>query len=360
MEKHNIYHRRDGRWEGRIPRGKKPDGTRRFQYIFGHTKEEVRQKMREILSRETCLGDCDRTLSELFAEWLLGVRSRVKESTAANYIMKAEKHILPAFGEKTPGEIFPSDVLAFMENKLKNGLSGRYVSDILILMKTLFKYIHKTYHVTNPMENVSLPRKKKPEIRLLDEEEQNRLQRYVSENRSRATLGIALSLSTGIRIGELCALQWADVDLKKRVLTVRKTLQRIRHSGDGSKTKLVVTEPKSESSFREIPIPECLSELLSEYQGRADEYILSGKEKPAEPRTMQYRFSRILKNAKLPSVHFHALRHMFATNCVRLGFDAKALSEILGHSSVEITLNRYVHSPFEQKRRYMELVKLAF
>ena len=99
---------------------------------------------------------------------------------------------------------------------------------------------------------------------------------------------------------------------------------------------------------------------LLKFKGGDNDFLLTGTEKPIEPRTMQYRFRTILKNAKLPSVHFHALRHMFASNCVKLGFDIKALSELLGHSSVEITLNRYVHSSFEQKKEYMKRIDISF
>ena len=145
--------------------------------------------------------------------------------------------------------------------------------------------------------------------------------------------------------------------MKKRILTVRKTLQRIQCQDGVTKTKLVITEPKSESSKRKIPIPAHVIPLLLKFQGNKNEYLISGKETPTEPRTLQYRFSKILKNVNLPSVHFHSLRHMFASRCIRLGFDVKALSEILGHSSVEITLNRYVHSSFEQKIEYMSRLK---
>lgn len=167
-------------------------------------------------------------------------------------------------------------------------------------------------------------------------------------------------MTTGLRIGELCSLQWRDIDLEKRILTVKKTMQRIQCPTAASKTKLIITDPKSESSRRQIPIPECMMSFLLKFKGKPSEYVLTGTEKPIEPRAMQYRFRTILKNAKLPSVHFHALRHIFATNCIRLGFDVKALSELLGHSSVEITLNRYVHSSFDQKREYMKRVQMAF
>lgn len=359
MERYNIYHRRDGRYEGRISRGKCKNGKRSFQYFFGRTKDEVRDKMLKVRHSERIHSECSRTVSELYEEFYQSIRHRVKDSTAANYEMKAVKHIIPAFGKKRIDAVSDIDIYEFMETKQHEGLSSRYISDIIILMKTIFKYAVKVYRIFNPMDDIVLPKKKSPEITLLDTEEQSRLEQYISENLNSAALGVALSMSTGIRIGELCALQWKDVDLEKRILTVRKTVQRIQCRNGFRKTKLVVTEPKSESSRRNIPIPEFMIAILKKFQDKAELYVLSGKDKPVEPRTMQYRFAKILKNVKLPSVHFHALRHMFASNCINLGFDVKALSEILGHSSVEITLNRYVHSSFEQKIEYMSRVKLS-
>lgn len=163
----------------------------------------------------------------------------------------------------------------------------------------------------------------------------------------------------GLRIGELCALKWEDVDLEKREITVSKTIQRIQVRNGKRRTKLVITEPKSANSMRIIPIPECLAELLKQFKNNADCFVLSDNKKPVEPRTMQYRFAKILRNADLPSVHFHSLRHLFATNCIALGFDVKTLSEILGHSSIEVTLSRYVHSSMDRKRACMDLMKSA-
>ena len=360
MRKLNIYHRKDNRWEGRIPRGKLENGKRKFQYVLGRTKEAVEQEMTRIYEEEHQESHCSRTISELFQEWHSSILYRVKESTAANYMMKATRHILPMFGDKQADMLVQGDIYHFIAEKQKEGLSNRYITDIIILMKSLFKYAVRTYHIFNPLDGIILPKKKKAEIQLLDETEQNILQQYIAENQNKTTLGIALSMSTGIRIGELCALQWRDIDLEKRILTVRKTIQRIQCPTAAARTKLTITEPKSESSKRNIPIPECIADFLKKFKGNAEEYVLSGSEKPTEPRTMQYRFAKILKNVNLPSVHFHALRHIFASTCVKLGFDVKALSELLGHSSVEITLNRYVHSDFEQKREYMKLLKLNF
>lgn len=360
MPKLNIYHRKDGRWEGRIPQGKRENGKRKFQYVIDKSKKVVVDKMMQIYQSEHCSGQCSKTIAELFEEWHQSIQHCVKESTIANYLMKANKHILPIFGDKFVEDLSPKEIYDFITQKQKDGLSIRYITDIIILIKTIYKYAVRTYHIFNPLDGIILPKRKKPEIQLLDEQEQSTLQQYIAKNQSHTTLGIALSMSTGVRIGELCALQWKDIDLEKRILTVRKTLQRIQIHNATTKTKLILTEPKSESSKRSIPIPECVIGFLKKFKGNSEEFVLSGTKSPTEPRTMQYRFAKILKNVKLPSVHFHALRHIFATTCIKLGFDVKALSEILGHSSVEITLNRYVHSDLEQKRDYMQRLQLNF
>lgn len=359
MQRFNIYHRKDGRWEGRIARGKKHNGRRKFQYIFGNSKEQVRSKILQIRNSEQ-KNNCIIKYESIFNEWLSSTKHRVKESTLSNYILKANKHILPFFGSKGISAITSDDVYAFIQDKQKSGLSNRYILDILIILKSIFKYAVRIYHIYNPMDGVIMPKRASTEIRMLEKTELEELQNYISANKNHTTMGIALTMATGIRIGELCALQWKDIDLEKRVLTIKKTIQRIPNIDGNSKTKLIITNPKSESSKRCIPLTRKIVDFLTQFKGQANEYVVTGREIPIEPRTMQYRFAKILENVKLPSVHFHSLRHAFASSCVQLGFDVKTLSEILGHSNVEITLNRYVHSTFEQKREYMERLNLDF
>ena len=287
------------------------------------------------------------------------MQHRIKASTAANYNMKAEKHLIPAFGNTIISEIDEDSVYTFIESKQSAGLSDRYIADILSLMRSICKYAARKYKIRNPMSEVRHFKRKPPEIKLLDKEEHTKLAQHVMDDHTRTNLGIALTMATGLRIGELCAFKCKDIDLKKRIMTVRYTIQRIQCPAAGKKTKLVITEPKSESSKRMIPIPECMIPYLAEFMSEPDVFLLSGTKKPVEPRTMQNRFSRILKNVNLPSVHFHSLRHYFASSCIRLGFDVKSLSEILGHGRVEITLNRYVHSSYDQKRQYMDRIKIA-
>ena len=356
----NIYLRKDGRYESRVPNGKRKDGKRAFLYVLSRTKEECIARTQAIYQKNRPNGTCHLNIADLFSEWHRSILHRVKESTVANYTMKADKHILPAFGSLSVCDITSDRIYSFISEKQKAGFSTRYISDIVILMKTIFKYATRTYHIANPLEGIVLPKKKQPEIQLLDESEQKTLQQYIGQHQNRSTLGVAIALTGGLRIGEICPLQWRDVDFKKRIFSVTKTMQRIQCPTETSKTKLIITDPKSESSRRQIPIPDCMMSFLLKFKGKPNEYVLTGTEKPIEPRAMQYRFRTILKNAKLPSVHFHALRHIFASNCIKLGFDVKALSEILGHSSVEITLNRYVHSSFDQKREYMKRVQMNF
>ncbi|MGN0613857.1 MAG: tyrosine recombinase XerC [Porcipelethomonas sp.] len=360
MKKYNIYCRKDGRWEGRLSRGKSCNGKRKYQYIYDRNRAAVEKRMAEIYNSRFSESSCNKDISAVFGEWFFSVKHRIKESTASNYIMKVNKHIIPYFKGRAIDALTRNDLYEFIGYKQKQGLSDRYITDIIILMKSIFKFAVREYHIFNPMDGVTLPKRNKSDIRLLDKNEQATLQKYVSDRKNHTTLGIALAMSTGIRIGELCALKWEDIDLKKRILTVRNTIQRIQCNNSKSKTKLIITEPKSESSKRSIPIPKCIMDFLKQFKSSKGNYILSGTETPVEPRTMQYRFSRILKNVKLPSIHFHALRHMFASNCIKLGFDVKSLSEILGHSSVEITLNRYVHSSFEQKQKYMKRIEMCF
>lgn len=353
----SIYLRKDGRWEARLSLGTDEHGKRKTRSFYGKSREEAEHKLR-ISQLNSAVEDklTEMTVRELADEFLRTSAVRLKESTVANYRMKVEKHILPAFGDIQCCLLKSGMVYAFIEQKLKSGLSVRYVTDILVLMKSMFRYASREYPVRNVMDGIIMPKRQKSRTTLFSSRQQEQLKSYITENQNLTTLGIALSLYTGIRIGELCALQWADIDLEKRILTVRKTIQRIQCPTNQHRTKLVITEPKSHSSCREIPIPECLCGMLARFREKQHIYLLSGKTKPVEPRTMQYRFSRLLKNVNLPSVHYHTLRHVFATNCIALGFDVKTLSEILGHSSVELTLNRYVHSSIERKRSCMNLL----
>ena len=355
MSKGTLYKRRDGRWEYRVYHGKK-DGKRLFKSFYGRTPgEAVRRKEQFSRRCEEATAITEMTVRELLDEWLKVVSPNVKESTAANYHMKAHKHLIPAFGDIHCCDLTPGRVCGFIDAKMKAGLSARYLSDILGMLRSVYRYAARVYHIKNMTEGIMLPKKQRPDVRMPDRDQRERIGCYLSEHPSVTAVGISLSANMGLRIGEVCALQWSDIDLKKRTLTVSRTIQRIQCTEGTARTKLLISEPKSGSSKRTIPIPACLMELLKKYRDSGDIYVVSGKKDPIEPRTMQYRFANILMRAGLPSFHYHSLRHLFATRCAQSGADIKTLSEILGHSSVKITLDSYIHSDMERKRECMEL-----
>lgn len=196
-------------------------------------------------------------------------------------------------------------------------------------------------------------------MRVLSQSEQEILLKVLTDEMDRYKFGVLLSLYTGIRIGELCALQWEDFCISQSTLRIRKTMQCIQDLGNGSisKTKIVITEPKSQCSVRDIPLPSFIIDIAIPFISNSKSYILTGNDRYIEPRTMQNRFNRYVKESGIDDANFHALRHTFATRCVEVGFEIKSLSEVLGHANVNITLNRYVHSSFELKHSNMN--KLA-
>lgn len=352
----NIYKRKDGRWEGRYKSGYTSEGKTKYFSIYGKSYTSVREQLEK--KRAETLNSVDRcsrcTVGEIIGKWLSDVRNRVKVSTFANYTMKVKKHILPYFAEVKYDKMTADKLNLFIEQKCSENLSAKYVSDIVILLKSAAKFANRRYGYANRIDCVTLPKSNSTTSnRLLSASDQSQLKAVLTENVTCSNAGILLSATTGIRIGELCALKWENIDLEKSIITVKQTVQRVMNSGGG--TQLIVTSPKSASSVREIPLPDFILPYLKAVQSADDCFLLSGNNKITEPRTMQYRFASVLKKAKLPSVNFHALRHMFATNCIALGFDVKTLSEILGHSSVQITLNRYVHSSMERKKSCMKL-----
>ena len=305
----STYLRRDGRWESRLSLGS-INGKRQSRSFYGRTREEAESKLILTVLGNASAVETEMTVRELCAEWLSVSSHRVKLSTLTNYRMKIEKHIVPQFGDIMCCEITSKMAYSFIQSKLSSGLSPRYVSDIMVLLKTVFKYAVREYGIANPFDTIIMPKCAKPEVILLTHTEQKKLRAYLNEHQNSINLGITIALAMGLRVGEVCGLMWSDIDFKKRILTVNRTVQRVAvHDGD-SKTKVIVSPPKSQTSAREIPIPAGVFSILKKMQGDDEHYIVSDSTKLAEPRTMQYHFAKILKNADLPSVRFHSLRHL--------------------------------------------------
>lgn len=356
----NIYHRKDGRYEGRYIDGYKENGKAKYHSIYGKTYNEVKDKLLQIKARVIVpVNESGLTVKELFNEWLSAKLIQTKASTHANYAFKVEKHLIPAFGNLKIEKLLPSTVYNFIIEKQNKGLSNKYISDLIIVLKNMTKYAMKIHRCVNPIADVELPKREKRETNLYKKNEQNLLKSALLTNMDVTKLGIMIALYTGVRIGELCGLKWSDIDLQAKTIHIERTIQRIRVSGKTKRTELIASTPKSKASMRIIPIPDFLCHMLKVLKpSNTDTFIITGNYKFPDPRTMQYRFKVLLIKIGLRTLNFHSLRHLFATNCVELGFDVKTLSEILGHSSVEITLNRYVHSSIERKRQCMNMLSL--
>ena len=313
-------------------------------------RNAYRQRTRQ--SRKAALTN------EVAFEWLTFKSPGLKPSTLSRYRSALDNHVLPYFENRPMTKITTAKISEFAKDRLENGrldgqggLAASTVRGILTILKSVLDFALKTNKIYHPI-CVSYPKYRSRQARVLSREEQARLEEHCMSDASAHNLGKMLCMYTGIRIGELCALRWEDISFEKGTITIKSTMQRVKdNSGGGSKTTIMIGTPKSQSSVREIPVPEFLITILKEHAKGRQGFFLSTKNSPfVEPRTMQNHFARVTKLLGMPDVNFHALRHTYATRCIEAGVDIKTLSEMLGHSSVSITLERYVHPSFDLKR----------
>lgn len=359
----NIYKRKDNRWEGRYIREYGADGKARLGYVYGKTYKEVREKLQNVKTAEPKICSASGKLFSIYCdEWLLLSRNRVKESTYVKYRKVIDKHLKPGMGQYLPEKINALVIEEFSNALLvEKNLSPKTVCDILTVLHTILKYIYKQDNVAERKIEIIYPKDEKKDMRILSLEEQDRFTKYLIDDMDEVKFGILLALFSGMRIGELCALKWKDINLVYKTITVNSTMQRIANTGESTakKTKILVSSAKSEHSKRVIPLTEWSEALCRQMVLQNSEaYVLTGSEKRfMEPRTLQYRLKKYTSACNLEGVHFHTLRHTFATRCVEVDFELKSLSKILGHASSKITLDRYVHSSLELKRANMEKLK---
>ena len=367
----NIYKRKDGRWEGRYIKNYTADNKPKYGYVYGKTYSEVKEKLIRAKAVPTSNVSVNKAKSVSFNEvltlWLLSVQRNVKEATYARYFHLVETHIRPKLGVYALDLITPSVIECYINELLTHGrldgnggLSPKTATEILTIIKTVIDHAqYLGYGVSMTPTKINI-KKKENHIRVLSASEQQQLERVLLTNIDTVKFGVLLSLYTGIRLGELCALRWNCVDLKLGIIKVQQTMQRIQNTDptEERRTKIIFTDPKTQTSSRTIPLPAAILLIANSFQASPNSFVLTGSpEKYIEPRTMQNHFKRIIRESGIPNVNYHALRHTFATRCVEVGFEIKTLSEILGHATVNITLNRYVHSSFELKRQNMNKLK---
>lgn len=358
----NIYKRKDNRWEGRFAKGRDPTGKTQFGYVYGKTYREVKEKLSNAKRGDKTTIPVNKKRFDAYCdEWLVLSRNRVKESTYVKYHNTISRHIKLRLGSYLPQSLSTIIIEDFSNNLLADGLSSKTVRDILTVLRAVLKYCKRQIGVGFPEIEVVYPKGNRTEMRVLSLDEQTRFIEYLLCDMDEVKFGILLALLTGMRIGEVCALRWQDISLEDNTIHISATMQRLQTLDKASeaKTKVAVGDAKSETSNRIIPLTEYAASLCRKMQvSNGNAYLLTGSEfKFLEPRSLQYRLKKYTAACALNSVHFHTLRHTFATRCVEVGFEIKSLSEILGHSSAKVTLDRYVHSSLELKRVNMD--KLA-
>ena len=256
-------------------------------------------------------------IKNVYFEWREMKKFMVKESTMATYTCNAEKHILPAFGNlQRIDEHLMQD---FVVKLTEEGLSPRTVKDIMLVLKMLMKYLRRHFSFRG--------------------------------------LGLYICLCTGLRIGEVCALKWGDINIRSKVISVERTIERIYVTDGGKRrTKVVIGQPKTDSARREIPISRELAAVLKPLSSMVndEDYVLSNGSKPLEPRLYRRYYQNLMQELGLPPMKFHGLRHTFATRCVESRCDYKTVSSILGHANIGTTLNQYVHPDMAQKRKCID------
>lgn len=362
----NIRKRKDGRWEGRYIKNYDVYGKAKYVSVYGKSYLEVKHKLIIAANGIDENTDIHKNKSLLFCEvlflWLENNRIKLKPSTYSKYYRIIEKHLVPVIGTMPISNVNTQYLNNILYEKSKNGrldscggLSSTYVRTMGFILKSAMVFAQENNYCNTLKGTVIMPVKTKSQLKVLSLTEQERLENACCKNSSDKELGIILSLYTGIRLGEVCGLKWEDIDYETNTMHIYHTVERIQNNHDirnNSKTKLVLLDAKSKNSDRIIPIPSNLLPFLSKNKTG---FVIKGDVYDyTDPRTLQYFFKKKLRESNLDDINFHALRHTFATRCIESGMDAKTLSEILGHSDVNITLRTYVHSSLEHKRKQME------
>lgn len=341
----NIYKRADGRYEGRYIKSYDMNNKAIYGYVYAQSYAEVKDKLVQ------CKRNTPQKLSGsaiLLSEWLnIWVETAdVKETTRQLYKRHIQNHIVPLLGNK-PLKKLNADTLQSFISDLR--LAPSTIRLIFAILKSALMCAEDKKFIGNIWLKARLPKKIKSEVTILTLQEQQRLENSLSEKND---IGILICLYMGLRIGELCALKWSDIDFENKVIHIKGTQSRING-------ELKITEPKSKASKRIIPIPDILLKKLKGHKNNSD-FVLSHNSGMVEVRAYRRRFKELLKSANLPDIKFHALRHTFSSRALEVGMDYKTLSEILGHASVAITMDLYVHSLDEHKKNQMNKLNAIY
>lgn len=301
---------------------------------------------------------------EVVREWISEKKPFIKYSTYAYYLFETENYIIPCLGKRPVKDITEKEIQNTVIYWQREGgrdhtpLKKSTVQNLVMLLKQCIRFAVKAgyileYAMDIHFAPVNYDKKKK----VYSDSEQAGIVQAVLNEPSYQTLGILLCLNSGLRIGELCALRWTDIDLAGRCIHVTKTLQRIYEPGSTPRTRIVISPPKTSTSNRDIPLSDKMMEIITGLDRNQKGYVLTNRECYMEPRTFRKFYTGFLERHGIAPLNVHCLRHTFATRCIEGGGDYKSVSEILGHTNINTTLNMYVHPQLEEKRKCVELIR---
>lgn len=356
----NIYKRKDGRWEGRYIKERKIDGKIHYGYIYSRKYLEVKQKLMLLKADSLREPEFHSTYTGTLAEWLnvwldTIVKSKVKLSTYNSYKSKVQLHILPNIGEIRLRELMPTDIDQWIL-QLSLSLSPSSVHAVHRVLKTgLAQAVRQDLLKKDPTLTIDLPKLEKQRIRAFSIEQQKKIKEAARLDEK--YLPIIIALETGMRIGEISALRWSDIDFFEKTIHIQRTLQRLQV--DAGKTALVEGSPKTFQSKRILPLSTQLEIYLSKIkQHSASVYVVGLADSCTEPRTITYRFKKLLVQLQITELPFHALRHTFATRCLEMGVNIATISSMLGHTSTKMTLDVYTNSFMKDERQAIEKISI--
>ncbi|MGX4686996.1 tyrosine-type recombinase/integrase [Vagococcus sp. JNUCC 83] len=356
----NIYKRKDGRWEGRYKKGRKANGSLKYGYIYGKRYKEVKDQLhRHALYYQDIIdtqGECVISYIEWAEKWLLACKKRLKPSTYCTYKYKLKQYVFPILGHMPLNQLTSTHIQSIIYQWKSQSLEASTIHVLYqILKKSLKDACDRTLMTQIPCQGIILPKKKRKQPHSLAKSAQKKLEDTAKSVPLYQGLPVLLALNSGLRIGEISALRWEDVDLESRTIHVRRTLQRIQQQTDKTKTQLSIDYPKTDHSIRTVPMSFTVYKYLKRWKKQSSgAYVCSKRQGPTEPRLINYYFSRIRQKCDLIKTHFHHLRHTFATRCIEASADVASVSQLLGHSSSKTTLEVYTDSFIEERQRVIQ------
>lgn len=281
-------------------------------------------------------------------EWLEQKESQIKESSYYNYKFIVERYLIPYFGGKNIRKL--QDFNTFVD-ELCTYLAPKTIRDVFNVLKMILTFYEEKYNKKLKYKKTILPKIEKKEIEVFTAKERDKIENFCIRENTLKTIGVLICLNTGMRLGEICALRWENIDL----IYIKETTQRV-YRGKKEKSKVIIGTPKTKCSIRTIPMNSKVYNVLNAMSKKYGKecFFLTGTEKCIEPRSYQDYFKKLFPKVKVKKRNFHALRHTMATNCIEVGMDIKTLSKILGHANVQITLNTYVHSSKKQMKKFLD------